>query len=151
MQSNEEISIRYVLADSTQSLPTDEIGSMEIYVSGELVEGNEGIRVIEGRRVEVVLALNRGYTYYGYKQNSGAINRDGIEGNRLVISESFDVERDSVEYIIYVSKESIEAILDQSERNSKNYTIEGGEKTVSSESTTLSGLYVGKVITFNRI
>ena len=116
MQSNEEISIRYVLADSTQSLPTDDIGSMEIYVSGELVEGNEGIRVIEGRRVEVVLALNRGYVYYGYKQNSGAINRDGIEGNRLVISESFDVERDSGEYIIYVSKESIEAILDQSER-----------------------------------
>ena len=32
MQSNEEISIRYVLADSTQSLPTDDIGSMEIYV-----------------------------------------------------------------------------------------------------------------------
>ncbi len=151
MQLNEEISVRYSLADSTQSLPNDDIGEMRVYIEGEEVEGLENIRVISGKRVEVRLELNTGYTYYGYKQDNKAINRAEITNNTVELSKSFDIEQDSGEYTIYVIKEMVSAVLEQPDKNSKNYTIEGGEKTVSSGSTRITGIYVGKKIIFNRI
>ena len=150
-QPNEEISIRIVQSDSRKVLADDDEGTVSVYVDNELQEGNEGIRVIEGKRVEISIDLNRGYTYYGYKRNNGAIDRSALTGNRLVISTSFDIARDSGEYTIYVSKEDVTAVMDQTTNNATNYTIEGGTKRVENTSTTLTGLYVGKTITFNRL
>ena len=148
---NEEISIRIAQSDSTKVMAGDEEGEIRVYIDGEQVEGTEGIRVIVGKRVEVRIELNRGYEYYGYKHNNGAIDRTELTGNTLVLSRSFDVERESGEYRIYVSKEEVTAEMDQTSANARNYTIEGGTKTVSESMTRLTGMYVGRTITFNRL
>ena len=148
---NEEISIRIAQSDSTKVMAGDEEGEIRVYIDGEQVEGTEGIRVIVGKRVEVRIELNRGYEYYGYKHNNGAIDRTELTGNTLVLSRSFDVERESGEYTIYVSKEEVTAEMDQTSANARNYTIEGGTKTVSESMTRLTGMYVGRTITFNRL
>ena len=151
MQPNDVVSFRFALSDSTKALAGDDYGEMTAYVNGEAEDELENIRVIEGRSVEVRLDLNTGYAYYGYKQNNSGINTSSITNNVLVVTDSFDLILDSGEYTIYVSKQDVTATFNQPDTNSKNYTIEGGEKMVTDDSTQIIGLYVGRTITFNRL
>ena len=146
-----KVTIRYALSDSSKATSGDDYGTFTIYIGGEAIEG-DSIEVYEGESLEIGMALNTGYVYYGYRQNNERVDTSAIT-DRLVLTDSFNSSEDSGQYTIYIAKETVQVIYDKTGANSDNYTVlsSGARRTESLNNTTLSGLYVGKEIEFTRL
>ena len=146
-----KVTIRYALSDSSKATSGDDYGTFTIYIGGEVIEG-DSIEVYEGESLEIGMALNTGYVYYGYRQNNERVDTSEIT-DRLVLADSFNSSEDSGQYTIYIAKETVQVIYDKTGANSDNYTVlsSGVRRTESLNNTTLSGLYVGKEIEFTRL
>ena len=154
---NNSITVEYALLDTRLSTPTDEFGTYNILIDGEEITG-ENITVYEGRRLELSLDLNTGYTYYGVMHNNGTIQQIALNGNVLTISNSFTTDQGG-RYRIYLEKTRLNAELRIEDETHKTYTIDtnqtngdGIEKTINQDRSIirLNNLYLGKTITLTR-
>ena len=154
---NNSITVEYALVNTRLSTPTDEFGTYNILIDGEEITG-DNITVYEGRRLELSLDLNTGYTYYGVMHNNGTIQQIALNGNILTISNSFTTNQGG-RYRIYLEKTRLNAELRIEGETHKTYTIDtnqtngdGIEKTINQDRSIirLNNLYLGKTITLTR-
>ncbi len=153
--SNQEVIVEIVL--KSNNLPKDEYGEFRLYVGDILQEGLNAKQVFEGRKIELKMELNAGYKYVGYKRGNGS-EQEGeireIEGVQVLTLESeFKPGNSYAKYTVYIEKEIYTAVLQVGSEQEKIYDISsyGTEKRQNADSSeiSLSGVYVGKGITFS--
>ncbi len=153
--SNQEVIVEIVL--KSNNLPKDEYGEFRLYVGDILQEGLNAKQVFEGRKIELKIELNAGYKYVGYKRGNGS-EQEGeireIEGVQVLTLESeFKPGNSYAKYTVYIEKERYTAVLQVGSEQEKIYDISsyGTEKRQNADSSeiSLSGVYVGKGITFS--
>ena len=154
---NNSITVEYALLNSRLSTPFDNYGTYNILIDGKVIE-EENIIVYEGRKLQLSLDINTGYTYYGVMHNNGQIEDRELNGNVLTISESFRIEQGG-RYRIYLEKTRLNAELRIVGDTHKTYTMDtnqtngdGVEKIINQDRSIirLNNLYLGKIITLSR-
>ncbi len=160
--NNEEITIEFALVDSKLSLPSDNFGSYTVIINDVAVESADSYRVYEGRKLQIQIDLNTGYTYYGVMHNNGLITSPELSDDNIITITTSFTENDGGRYRIYLNKTRINAELRMVGDTHRIYTMDANQsegdgivKTTTDRQdmtvVTLSNLYVGKVITFTRL
>ncbi len=158
--NNEEITIEFALVDSKLSLPSDNFGSYTVIINDVAVESADSYRVYEGRKLQIQIDLNTGYTYYGVMHNNGLITSLELSDDNIITITTSFTENDGGRYRIYLNKTRINAELRMVGDTHRIYTMDANQsegdgivKTTSQDGSVvrLSNLYVGKIITFTRL
>ena len=145
------INVNFQLRDVSKRFADDKYGTYDVYTvyngeteylvtnSAEEVELN----IIEAKDVYVVIKLNAGYEFVGYKHSTSNLTVVELDQeNKFLMIDEFDPDRSFGDYLIYIDKISITANLNV-EGLEAQYQING--------KTNLKNLYVGSTIEFTNV
>ena len=149
LRDNSKIKISYKLNDATKGFADDVYGTFNVY---ELNKDGEKkiaenvseveVSIFDQSSVSVELNINAGYQYESikYARQDAQKLEIGADG-RINIITNYNPETNSGEYVIFISKIPITAVLSTAGTNAKSAYLINNKKA-------LEGLWVGQTIAF---
>ncbi len=161
---NRNIIVRLQLLDSNQQTAADNYGSLTIIVDGVPNENATEANVVRGKRVDVTMQLNTGYSYAGQINAHGIRKTVPLSNGLINLIESFRVEQqgdvevfpDAGEYLIYIKKELITLELNYNSNEGRYTMFNNSYNCIKSETNggqtvKITGAYVGSEISFGTV
>lgn len=148
MKDNSKIRVQYQLYNSSKRCVNDNPGTFNLYENTSLKAQDVSYfetSIIENREVSVKLNLNAGYVYKGVVHGNGMFEEIApLADGSIILVEQYNTDIDYGDYIIFIDKVQVNAVLSLSGSIGKaQYRING--------KTSLNDLYVGKTIQFTHI
>lgn len=149
---------RYVLEDSATAFATDDYGTFDVLVGGnvvDLIAGSDGwysAAIPENRAVAIDISdMSKGYHYVKLNRVSSNMNKSVVD-NKLSVVDSFKFNETNI-YNIVIAKDIVQAKLTVSSSYASDYIMStsGIETIKQSQMVSTINAYLGKTLEFTDV